>query len=167
MTVRNGYSAIRALSSHSTGLYYYEVTPNVISGTGAWIIGIGNATASVSNFVGNDANSIGVTAAGTIWFNSANPVPPSPVAPYTVGNTVGVAVDLTNKKIWFRTNAGNWNNDVIANQNPVGNVGGAGFSTSTGPWFPMWNGGAVNDQVTASFGATTYAQPVPSGFGNW
>lgn len=44
-----------------------------------------------------------------------------------VGSTVGIAVDITAKSIWFRTGSGNWNNTASAN--PA--AGAGGFSIST------------------------------------
>jgi hypothetical protein len=84
------------------------------------------------------------------------------------GNVVCVAVDLTAKKIWWRTNGGTWNNDILSNQNPATGAGGFSFSTlNAGPYFPAIGLNNATEIDAANFGATAYAQPAPSGFGNW
>jgi hypothetical protein len=161
----SGANNVRAIASHSTGLYYFEAHMDVR--TAQLLVGISNSTASLTAFSGNDNNAIAVNSDGQVWLNGANPTG-SPVASFLTGDTVSVSVDMGNHKIWFRTNAGGWNNDILANQNPATNTGGISFSTmAAGPWFPVLSLATLNDAGTANFGATSYAQSVPSGFGNW
>jgi len=41
-----------------------------------------------------------------------------------------MALDLTAKKVWFRVGSGGWNNDILANQDPAGGVGGIDVAVS-------------------------------------
>ncbi len=159
------FQSLRAVAAHSIGKYYFE--SHIDAMTATTVYGIGNATASLSNFTGSDLNSIGWNPnGGDIYLNGSNFGPNIQGA--VTGDTVSIAVDMGNTKIWFRTNGGNWNNDVIGNQNPATNTGGINFSTmNAGPWLPMGTFTANGNANTADFGATAYAQSVPSGFGNW
>jgi hypothetical protein len=104
-----------------------------------------------------------VTGGGAIWINGVN----SGVAigSITSGMVIGIAVDLTANLIWFRT-ASNWNAGGTAN--PATGVGGISISAVAGTLFPTFGGGSTNTQVsTANFGASAFAQSVPSGFSIW
>lgn len=157
------FISARAIASHSTGKYYYELHSDVQNTFN--FPGVGNATGPLSNFAGSDANSVGWVANGNVFINN---VAVTGIQTFVQGDTCCIAVDLGNSKIWFRTNGGNWNNDVIANQNPATNTGGISISgLAAGPYFPMLTQHDPLDKNTANFGATAYAQTAPSGFGNW
>jgi hypothetical protein len=160
----SAYNGVLALASHSTGKYYFEVHADTLSSN--FLIGIGNASATLTNFAGASTNSIAVNFDGNVYYNSGNPTG-SPVASFAVGNTISVAVDLTNALIWFRTNAGNWNN--VAGGDPTNSSTGHGIalSVASGPYFPITTMITINDAGTANFGASAYAQSVPSGYSNW
>jgi hypothetical protein len=76
--------------------------------------------------------------------------------------TIGVALDFTHSKVWFKdlTNNGQWNDS--ATDDPGTNTGGIS-NTVTGALFP-----AVTSQngtiLTANFGATSFVGSLPSGF---
>lgn len=95
-----------------------------------------------------------------------------------VGSTVvsrrsilGVAVDFTHSKIWFRWSSdstGNWNNASTATQNPATNTGG--FALPSGTLYPAWSGAdfsSVKDVATLCTGATSFEMAIPSGFSAW
>jgi hypothetical protein len=95
---------------------------------------------------------------------NSNPI--SAVATWAQGDTLCIAFDVDNMRLWFRTNGGNWNNSGTAN--PATNTEGIDVSTlNDGPFFVMANFRGNGDQFTANFGATAYAHTPPSGFGNW
>ena len=78
------------------------------------------------------------------------------------------AVDLGSKRIWFRTNAGSWNNDAA--NDPATNTGGIDISTLVGgSYYAFGQGGnsGGEDSMTANFGKSVYTQSVPRGFGGW
>lgn len=86
-----------------------------------------------------------------------------------VGRTICHALDLTNKRYWARLGNGDWNLSQTAN--PATNVGGVDVSTVfTGAALAAAvasSSSAGGMDVTANFGATTYACSAPSGFTNW
>jgi hypothetical protein len=159
-------------SAVTSGKYYFEITTDVIPDGVAnnRCVGIATVVATYPNLGtnGTGGNIYYYTrATNNIWSNGTNlgiTVSPVPVA----GSKVCVAADFDNKRIWFRVNNGLWNNNASAN--PATNVGGATIIPTT-PMVPcvVFGGslGVAGNALTANFGATAYAQAVPSGFSNW
>jgi hypothetical protein len=156
-----GFDSALGIASHSTGKFYFELVPNWTAGN--IYVGLGNASTPLHAAFPSPAVVWG--PGGQIFQNGGNA---ATIQTYVTGTTLCVAADLTNNKIWFRPNGGNWNNDVIANQNPATNTGGFTIGvTGGGPYFPLGTVANSTDAATANFGATAYAQSVPAGFGNW
>lgn len=153
---------VRANVGATTGKKYFEVTVNVKAGNVAVGIAAGNAT--LNTYIGSDNNSISFFSTNPVLLNNATILT---FSSYSVANVVCVAADLDANKIWFRIDGGNWNNDIIGNQNPVGAVGGLSFAVLTGFRYPAINHNTTSDKMTANFGASAYAQTPPVGFGNW
>jgi hypothetical protein len=162
-----GYGNVRSVASASSGKKYWELSADVIASPGNTIVeGIANATAQLTGggaYLGNDTNSIGWAGDGVVYISAgalAN------IQGWAQGDTLCFAADFDNSTIWFRTNGGNWNNSGTAN--PATNTGGISIAgMAAGPYFAAWSGTTTNDQHTANFGATSYAQAKPSGFSNW
>ena len=156
----------RATVGVQSGKVYFETKWTVASSMSGVQSGISNASHSVviSHFLGEDANSIGWVGDGRVFYNNAQL---ATIQTYAVNDTCCIAIDFGLKKIWFRTNAGNWNNAVLASQNPATGVGGfdvtTPVSTAAMATAQFNNNG---DSVTANF-AGPFAQAVPSGFSAW
>ncbi len=153
----------RANISQITGKRYMEVLFSA-GVTGNWGIGLVNSSESFTNYVGQTNNSIAYYANGQIFRNGSAV---STIQASATGNTICMAVDLDNQKAWWRTNGGNWNNDVIGNQNPATNTGGTSISLVTGSLFPSNEMETNNAAGTVNFGASAYAQTPPDGFIHW
>jgi hypothetical protein len=156
------YAGVRSVASASSGKKYWETLANVRT-TPAETGGAGNASATLSNFNGQDAFGMGWFGSGEVYTNLTLQ---GTIQTWVQGDTLCFALDIDNSKMWFRTNGGNWNNDVIGNQNPATNTGGFTFAFAA-PVFAMLALNTSGDQHTANFGATAYAQTPPAGFGNW
>jgi hypothetical protein len=81
------------------------------------------------------------------------------------GDVIGMAVDLDNRKMWFRiAPTGNWNTTATAN--PATNTEGIPIPAGTMvPWATFGGGaGLAGNVTTANFGASTFTGTVPSGF---
>jgi hypothetical protein len=106
-------------------------------------------------FPGNDNQSIGFSSGGEYWFNGA--VQASGLPTWTSGDTIDVAVDLINNKVWVRVNGGNWNNN--SGENPATGAGGLGISGLTSFYPVLCPGyeGIMIIQNTSTYG-------VPSGY---
>ncbi|MGY3443706.1 hypothetical protein [Bradyrhizobium sp. USDA 4473] len=79
------------------------------------------------------------------------------------GDVIGIAVDLDNRKIWFKnlTAGGLWNGSVAVGD-PATNHNGV--SIPSGALIPAVGFGLSNDVLTANFGASAFVGTVPSGF---
>ena len=89
-------------------------------------------------------------------------------AGFASGNTLCTAWDFGAMKFWGRVGSGNWNNDIIANQDPANGIGGVSFSSlSTLSVAAALGTNIQNDAATFNMGATAFAQTMPSGFISW
>lgn len=163
----SAFSNVRAIASQSTGKFYREVTfttQNFASFSG---LGIANASASLSAQVGQDNNSVLGRGNGQVDFNGSSLGAWTGVG--VSGAIGGEAVDLTAKKIWYwESTTGQWNADILANQNPATGTGGYPIAALTCPCYPLTEIWQLNDVQTANFGGSAYAIGTPpTGFGNW
>jgi hypothetical protein len=164
-----GWQSVRNTLSHSSGKWYFEFSCAATTPFAEWmIIGIGNASASMNNWVGVDAN-------GWSWFNNNGHVQNNNTTvlsgdtwPAASGTAHSVAVDLTNNALWFyEPSQARWNASGTAN--PATNTGG--ISISAGTYFATYSGstggGAGSTAITLNVGATSFARTPPSGFSAW
>jgi hypothetical protein len=161
------YCAVRSTTSKSSGKWVFAVDPLALTTPGNVSVGVANASQLLNIYLGNSNNSVSLFANGQVWRNAA--------AQLTVNSTsrdyaaatseVMVAVDLDNKRIWFKTDADPWNGDATAN--PATNVGGVDITLVTGALFAAVNLNAVNDAFTVNLGATAFTNTIPSGFTAW
>lgn len=162
----SGYCAVRSIASHVTsGKFYYEVT-TANQGAAPFdnCLGIANSAKNLGvNLRTGAADAASICDNGTVTIPGGG----GTAASFVSGNVVSVAVDLGNSKIWFRVNNGNWDN--VPGDDPATNTGGFTISTlNAGPYFAIVQGSNdANTGFTANFGGSSYAQSVPSGFGNW
>jgi hypothetical protein len=154
---------VRGTTSNSSGKWYFECTATLVKGTSyrigivnsSWpeTSGLGGSTAGGAQEATNGHFLIGGTTIGT-------------AAGYTTGNVVGVAIDFTNKLIWYATNGGNWNNSGTANPT----TGAGGFSLSTlaaGPYFIGFGSGFTTTGNAVTLDPTGSAFGPPGGFSSW
>lgn len=170
-----GWQTSRSNVGHTTGKYYAEATINTLAGA----VGFGFCNASELNTarLGADTNGMMIyTVAGGadsgIFYNGgkAQGIGTAPAQ----AAVLGVAVDLNAKLVWFYNPATQqWNNDVIANQNPATGLGGIPISniavpggTATAVYLAA-SLDANTDAVTLNAGATQFVNAVPSGFNPW
>jgi hypothetical protein len=164
-TATSSSGGARGLGHQAIGKYYFEVTWNTFTAGDTSCCGVANASwnltsTSLNSSVYYATYSGGqIATAGTANTTSAGLV--------TAGQTVGVAVDLINKLIWFRiAPSGNWNGSTTAN--PATATGGYSISaliTSVfAPIYPCVGFAASGDKFTANFGGSAFSGTVPSGF---
>ena len=149
----------------TTGKHYFEATYTAIVNGVNQGIGIGT-TAATFGGLGDQGLNGGISlAAGNTWANNVNTF--LGLGARATGDVIGVAVDLDNRKLWFRVApSGNWNNAAIGSQNPATNTGGIPIPAGTIVPFCTFGGGfgVPNNVTTANFGATAFSGAVPSGF---
>lgn len=156
----SGNGGVRTFESYSSGQYYYEMTATTINGNDCGL-GMSIGSASLASLVSNGTNgAIAFNfASGTIYINGS--AQGTTLGAWSNGDVICVALDVTNKKIWFRKNAGNWDN--IGGDNPATNTGGYSLSALAYPYYGLVTCSS-SGVLTANFGATSFAQAVPSGF---
>jgi hypothetical protein len=155
---------VRAVDSKTSGKYYFEWkltgTPNG-SNTGVEVC---REDATLSS-MGSTTNLLCgcFISVGNIWNNGS-------FTGKTVGafatNDVGCsAIDLDNKRAWFRKNGGNWNGDATAN--PATNTGGidiSGWFTGVHVIYPSATFNTTTSSFVTNFGDSSFTQTTPSGF---
>jgi len=159
----NQGASVASVNARSSGKYYFEATFITITGGANLGVGIGTTTSTYSGLGGSATTGNNGLGSGTIWANGASTG--ISIGAYSNGQVAGVAVDLTNRKIWFRHSpSGNWNNN--ASYNPATNTGG--ITIPSGAMVPFvtfgGSGGQANNVVAADFGASAFSGAVPSGF---
>lgn len=126
--------AVMATQGQSAGKFYFELTyTGGNSGQGAYV-GLAPAGVSLSAVIGVE------DGVGAVSNHQSGIIQSGGSGMYTygwgsVGAVVGVAVDVTAKKVWFRVNGGLWN-DGSASNNPATGVGGFSY-TAAGEIFPI------------------------------
>ena len=160
---------VAAAFGKTSGKWYFEIKFVTNAGSQNCGPGIGT-TASTYTGMGNNAtvgSKVNLTDAGRLWTNggAASGIT---IGSGGTGNTVGIAVDLDNRLIWFRysdVNPNNWNAGGTAS--PATGVGGVAIPAGTMVPFCTF-GGSIFDGAgnvcTANFGVTAFVSAVPSGF---
>jgi hypothetical protein len=157
------YGGAKTNTNKSTGKWYFEFSTVGTSNVGSEM-GVGLITAPTNSETSVGLNNAVVRSSGLI-FNGGVSTSISFGGPMAQGDVCCVALDLTNKMIWFRLNGGNWNGDPTAN--PATNVGGIDISTwVTGAVYGLAVCSATNNQVHINAGPA-FAQAKPAGFANF
>jgi hypothetical protein len=137
-----------------SGKYYFEFTK---TDTSSQMVGIFPPTASISSFVGNDANGYGYFSAnGYLYNNGGSSITFG--ATFTTGDVIGIAFDASTGKLWFsKNNTWQASGSPSTGANPAATASTAytymaGFST---------NGSGV---ATVNFGQQPFNYTPPTGF---
>ena|GEM_PF-1261110 len=141
----------RATKSKTSGKWYFEVTLDApYSG-----IGVANASWDLNYSSGNQFTYYSYNGASYPGGGALG-------TGYVAGDVVGVAVDVTNGKVWFSKN-GVWQ----GGGDPVAGTGG--FTAPAAPLFPSYwlqsTGAAA--QITGAFSSDLFASAAPTGFLAW
>jgi len=160
-----GSASSRSVASHASGKYYAEATYTAAPGSFDLGFGVANASEALTGFAFLDNNGAGQYSGDTRFLLNGSALFSWGVAP-AQGDVIGIAVDIGAGKIWARINGGTWNNDGAAD--PATGTNGANIAAITGSLYALaWCGGSTTQSITVNFGATSYANAAPSGFGNW
>jgi hypothetical protein len=155
---------VRGISAN--GKYYFEITH--VAGIAGDAIGLVTTTGTYGNVLAGTNCTVVFTTSGNI--SSNNGASGKNIGTLTPSSTVmGLAVDLTARKAWFRKGAaGNWNGLAIGSENPATGLGGVTVAPTVS-FMPVVAFGASSggDVYTANFGASAFTGAVPAGFNNW
>ena len=167
-TAGNGGGA-RSLVPALTGLRYFEMSIDALGGSPntAQRIGFSNDGLGPNNTLGATSASVGYDPhTGAVAFNGGTA---GTAQSATAGDVICFAVDFTASKVWVRKNGGDWNNDVIGNQNPATGTGGFSFAgIAAGPYYVGFSVVAILDTGTVTINTgPTFDFTKPAGFSDW
>lgn len=148
-----------------TGKYYWEIVTNGSTDTPGCGIGTYSSSITDGDYVGRYNNHLAWYSTGGVTFFNAIVATWATFGPGSV--RLCFALDMVNNKLWGRVGtAGNWNNDVIGNQNPATNTGGYAVpSTVRFNVVPAVNLKNTSDTAMMVAASGSWAGTPPSGFG--
>jgi hypothetical protein len=157
---------VAAASGKTSGKYYFEVVWTTVIGGVDLGVGVGT-TASTYTGMGFTGGVTGVEMykSGTVYANGSFQTAIS-LGLFNSGSIGAVAIDLDNRRAWFKLlPSGGWNFGNTG-ADPATNVGGVIIPAGTMVPFVTFGGssGVANNVMTANFGASAFAGAVPSGF---
>jgi hypothetical protein len=147
----------------SSGKYYFEQTILYISTSPNRGVGIGTPTSTYTAMGAGGTTGVHMYPNSGGIYSMGSPL--GGIAGRAVNDVIGIAVDLDNRKIWFRPNPGAiWNN--AAPNDPVANVGGVVIPAGVMLPFVTFGGtsGVAGNSFRANLGATAFAGAVPAGY---
>lgn len=163
----SSYLPFFAATGVSSGKLYWELTASVASGSSN--VGIGNisSSAAAGQWLGIGTDTIGWYPGSGIWNGGVQVASWGVYTNVSTPQLLGFSLDLVNNKIWGRVGAaGNWNNDIIANQDPANNLGG--LTVPTGVLASLVVPGAcgftTGDIFVGVFAAASWTGTAPVGF---
>ena len=165
-TATSTWNVVVGTFSQSSGKYYVEFTKGPPGASGANIMmGLCNSSVSLTTWLGNTGSSFGLEDQGTAWNTGGTPG----WTGINIGDVVGIAADISNKKFWVRINGGSW-----LNGDPVAETGGGSWSFS-GAVFPAAalvghsaiSGFSWVDAVYLNGGHRAFQSSPPSGYSAW
>jgi hypothetical protein len=164
----SNYVSVRSTTSKTTGKFYVEFTLTKPGASQGAVCGVGD------NFLNmDDTNRQGYTdsiacsdTGGDVYALNTNIIGLGTIQDTDV---VGMAVDVTNGKIWFRRNNGNWNADASAN--PATNTNGYAITAAVAyPLFLLAGfnfGSGSTTFYTVNVGQAAFTYVAPAGFSAW
>lgn len=152
----------RANTSKSSGKFVFAITSTQFTSVSSGV-GFANASASLVQFLGFDANSLALYPNDGLYLNNVNLLSFAG-HPYVSGDEIMFAVDRTANLLWVRLSAaGQWN--LSGTANPATGTGGISISGIIGAIFPAVTLDPLNDNATGKF--TTFTGAIPAGFAAW
>ncbi len=143
------WESARGTTGLNSGKHYFDARIAVIGGAGGGPgIGIADAAASLTTYLGQDVHSAGYFANG--YYGTSNSY--ASAATLTVNDVFGVAVDIGAAKVWFAKN------NVWHNGDPAAGTGGTSIAGIGATIYPF---GQSDGSGSLTAGAN-YAPP--SGF---
>ena len=154
------FNGVRSIASATSGKKYWELTARQWPARLAPLEGVANGSFPANGggvYLGNTLDGVGWAGTGKFYIQLVVVT----IQGWQQGDILSFALDLDNKKIWFRTNGGNWNDNQRTIRAPI-LVALISPRLTAGPYFAFGQGVYSGDTLTANFGETAYAESVPS-----
>lgn len=147
----------------ASGKAYFEVEFTSGTSSGNASVGVAQQNEILTAQVGyNGQDDVGIfQSSGNIYSNTSKVGTGTSFG--TAGNIVCVALDAVNRLVWLRVGSGNWNGSATAN--PATGTGGIAVAGSASLCAAICTDESA--VFAANFGASAFAQSVPSGFSSW
>ncbi|MCB9556950.1 MAG: hypothetical protein H6707_12660 [Deltaproteobacteria bacterium] len=156
ISIQSDNDSARASVGHSSGKYYFEVTIEAF-GSGYWnAIGIANGVASLELSAGSHALGEGCSYHRQGQVRCLGQTIQT-LSGYLVGDVIGLAVDLDNKRIYFAKN------NLWLSGNPATGSGGFSFGNTSTTRYPMATL-STGDAMLAAFEAEQLTFAPPAGY---
>lgn len=152
-TPGTGFNSLRSTLGRSSGHYYCEVTLTFPGGGGDIIVGLGNASALLNNYVGQNANSWGYLASSGRKYNNGTDLAYG--ATYASGAVIGMDYDASTGTLVFYKN---------------GVSQGNAYTGLSGTLYPMYANVATvagNYVGVLNAGGSAFTGSLPSGSSAW
>jgi hypothetical protein len=145
-----GYRGARSTGPRTSGKVHVEFRQGIANPN--WGFGIGNAAASLSNYVGVDSNSIGIFFGGNVWTNNANQ------------GGAGFAVNGVNfyyaLEIDFAAKTLRFTDGIILSP-------AFSFAAITGPFYLLWSSDTAANDAEINTGQSAFTITPSSGYTGW
>lgn len=143
----------------AAGALYFEMVITTLAGTvGVGVVNISQTFGAA--VLGTGVNNFIYRSSGVVICNG---VTLATISPFTGGDRISVAYHPGAGLVWFKVNAGSWNNDGGAN--PATLTGGIAVSAFVASViFPACDFSVAGSTVTAVFAAGSFAYTPPTGF---
>lgn len=151
-----GYDTARATKSFSSGKWYWEVKHGAQYGS----VGIADSSVTLNGEIGASAGGYSYCCNGNKYNNAVETAYGDTWCETVPANSpvVSIALDLDNGKIWFALD-GTWQESG----DPANGTNEA-FSGFSGTFYPAVSKGYGEGIFLANFGASSFAETIPSGF---
>jgi len=164
-SVNTGYTYNTSTFGVATGKWYWEVkwSAQPTGSSNQVIIGVAKRpTSSTTNYLGVTAWGYGYMAAnGNVLLNNSNLIG---YATYSIGDIIGVALDMDNNRLYFSKN-GTYNNssDPANGTNPISITAADSVIGDSGFYFPAFGDGNDSLQETGQFNFGSPIHAISSG----
>lgn len=154
------WNQVKAIKAIAAGRKVYFETVAALVSTTDWGVGVAVTVANGDAYFGGLLADITYNSNGDVYKGG---VKQATYPAIVSGDNIGVALDRTNGKIWFRKNGGNWNNAAIGSQNPATNTGGIANVHASDP-YPCLNFLGLGESAIIKLIAAEWVYGAPSGF---